>query len=253
MVKYNKSTVIVTGGTKGIGAAISRRYYEDGSYVVIGARDDNGIARELGERAKFFKIDVRNKVDHVNLTRRALDWTGRIDVYINCAGFSEWKRVEKVDENFLNKMIDTNLKGTFFGCQAAASGMKKEGCIINISSLAGKRGSANNSAYCATKFAVNGITQALAKELGSRGIRVNAVCPVYVETDGVLKALNDKDSPAKGKDVSKYLKNFVLESSALGHLPDAEDVAELCIFLSSPKAKAITGQCINVDCGVLPQ
>ena len=82
-------------------------------------------------------------------------------------------------------MIETNFKGTFWGCKLASQNLQHGGNIINVSSLAGKRGSANNSVYCATKFAVNGITQALAKELGARGLRVNAVCPVYVETQGL--------------------------------------------------------------------
>lgn len=248
-----KQTVIITGGTKGIGAEISRSFCKKGAYVLIGGRTDNGISKRLDGSARFRKIDVKDKCDHEALVKSALDWTGRLDVYINCAGFSEWRPIQKVDKDFLDEMIDINLKGTFFGCQAAAAAMKKGGCIINISSLAGKRGSANNSVYCATKFAVNGITQALAKELGSRGIRVNAVCPVYIGTDGLNKALGSKDSPAKGRDIKAYLGNFTKDSSALGRLPSAEDVANMCIFLSSNEASAVTGQCINIDCGVLPQ
>jgi 3-oxoacyl-[acyl-carrier protein] reductase/meso-butanediol dehydrogenase/(S,S)-butanediol dehydrogenase/diacetyl reductase len=150
-------------------------------------------------------------------------------------------------------MIATNLKGVLWGCRAAALHMAKSGVIINISSLAGKRGSANNSVYCASKFGVNGITQALSKELGKRDIRVNAVCPVYVTTDGLLEALDNEESPTGGRDAGAYLKKFAAESSALGRLPTAEEVANLCIFLASNKASAITGQCINVDCGVCPQ
>jgi len=253
MSKNNRQTVIVTGGSKGIGAAISRRFYDEGACVIIGARTDNGIAKDLGSRARFQKTDARHKVDHEVLAKRALDWTGCLNVYVNCAGFSEWHAIEDVDENFLDRMIDVNLKGTFFGCQVAAAHMRKGGSIVNISSLAGKRGSANNSVYCATKFGVDGITQALAKELGPKGIRVNAVCPVYIKTKGVLKALKDKSSPSKGKNVKAYLKKFASESSALGRLPTAEEIAKVCVFLSLPEASAITGQCINVDCGVLPQ
>jgi len=100
---------------------------------------------------------------------------------------------------------------------------------------------------------VNGITQALAKELGPRGIRVNAVCPVYVRTEGVLEALAEDDAPPSGKDVDTYLADFIKLNSALGTLPTADQVASVCLFLASPAASAITGQCINVDCGVLPQ
>ena len=98
-----------------------------------------------------------------------------------------------------------------------------------------------------------GLTQALAKELGPKGIRVNAVCPVYVETDGLLSALADKNSPAGGKNVKAYLKKFMKEQSALQRLPTAEEVARVCLFLASDAASAVTGQSINVDCGVLVQ
>jgi len=248
-----RQTVIVTGGTRGIGAEISRKFYEQGAHVLIAARNDNALAASLGKRARFQEADVRKQSEHEALVKTALKWTGRLDVYINCAGFSEWRPLNEADETFWDKMIDTNLKGTFWGCKAAAEHMGKGGCIINISSLAGKRGSANNSVYCASKFGVNGLTQALAKELGPKGIRVNAVCPVYVTTDGLLKALADENSPCQGKDIDSFLREFASENSALGRTPTAEEVAQVCVFLASPEASAITGQCINVDCGVLPQ
>jgi len=246
-------TVVVTGGTRGIGAAIARAFYASEAHVVMGARKDNGLADELGARARFQAMDVRKPLDHRALVHEALEWTGRLDVFVNCAGLSGWRRVDQVDEEFLSQIIDTNLKGTFFGCQAAAVALPQQGCIINVSSLAGKRGSANNSVYCASKFGVNGITQALAKELGPRGIRVNAVCPVYVETEGLLQALADDDSPPSRKNVDEYLRDFAASNSALGTLPTDDEVARVCLFLASPAASAITGQCINVDCGVLPQ
>ncbi len=161
-------TVIVTGGTKGIGAAIVRAFHASGAYVVIGARHDSDLAKELGDRAQFQAMDVCKPSDHKTLVQGALDLTGRLDVFINNAGLSAWRPLAKVDEEFWNHVIDTNLKGTFFGCQAAAECLDRGGCIINVSSLAGKRGSVNNSVYCASKFGVNGITQALAKELGPR-------------------------------------------------------------------------------------
>lgn len=251
--RIGKRTVIVTGGTKGIGAAIARAFHASGAHVVIGARSDNGLAAALGARARFHAIDTRRVEDHEALALAAFEWSGRLDVYINNAGFSGWRPVEKVDEAFWDDMIDTNLKGTFFGCRAAAAHLGPRGCILNVSSLAGKRGSANNSVYCASKFGVNGITQALAKELGVRGIRVNAVCPVYVKTDGLIDALAAPEAPPAGREISAYLADFAASNSALGILPTAEEVARACVFLASAEASAITGQCLNVDCGVLPQ
>lgn len=246
-------TVIVTGGNKGIGAAISRVFCDNGYNVMIGARSSAGAANTARNKMRFLKTDVRNEKDHIDLAKAAKSWTGRIDAYINCAGYSAWSKITDVSENFLDSMLDTNLKGLFWGCKAAAKNLKRGGCIINISSIAGKRGSSNNSVYCASKFGVNGITQALAKELGPRGIRVNAVCPVYVNTEGVVRALGEPSSPAKGRDVKKYLEKFAAENTALKRLPTADEIARVCLFLASEGASAITGQCINVDCGVLPQ
>ncbi|MFH1283578.1 MAG: SDR family oxidoreductase [bacterium] len=246
-------TVVITGGNRGIGEGIARDFHSQGYYVVLGARTDTNLESTLGERICFQKMDVRKEAGHEKLAEKALELTGQIDVYINCAGFSKWSPIENVDENFWNDMIDTNLKGVFFGCKVAAKLLKDKGCILNVSSLAGKRGSADNSVYCASKFGVNGITQSLAKELGPRGIRVNAVCPVYVRTLGLMEALNEQYSPAKGKNVDLYLQKFVNENTALQRLPTVQEIARICFFLASDKASAITGQCINVDCGVMPQ
>jgi len=246
-------TVIVTGGAKGIGASISRSFYDHGYHVVIGARQDNGFATKLGKRARFQATDVKVPQQLRDLVKYTLDWTGHLDVMVNNAGFSKWCPIEKVDEDLWGQMVDTNLKGTLFSCQAAAKFLQQNGCIINISSLAGKRGSANNAVYCATKFGVNGITQALAKELGPRGIRVNAVCPVYVQTPGLEKALREPAAPPHGKDVQIYLQEFAISNSALGMLPTGEEIGKACLFFASLEASAITGQCINIDCGVSPQ
>ncbi len=246
-------TVVITGGGKGIGEAISRMFYARGYHVVIGSREDSGLAGEFGERGLYHSTDVREPVELQELLQVAERWNGRVDVMINNAGYSEWKSIGDIEESFWNRMIDTNLKGTFFGCKAAAEVLPDGGCIINISSLAGKRGSANNSAYCASKFGVNGITQALAKELGGRSIRVNAVCPVYVRTEGLLEALEADEAPPGGEDVEMYLNNFAQSNSALGVLPTGAEIGRVCVFLASSEASAITGQCINVDCGVLPQ
>ena len=253
MGKGTQRTIVITGGSRGIGASIARAFHEAGDHVLIGSRTDVGLAKELGGGARYQKCDVVRPQELRDLMREALDWTGRLDVLINNAGTSDWKPLNEVDENFWQRMIDVNLKGVFFGCQAAAGHFKNGGCIINISSLAGKRGSANNAAYCAAKFGVNGLTQSLAKELGPCNIRVNAVCPVYVETEGLIEALESKHAPPAGKGVQNYLSEFAKTQSALGRLPSEEEVARVCLFLASPAASAVTGQCLNVDCGVLPQ
>lgn len=237
----------------GIGAAIARAHLEHGMAVVVGARHDNGIAEQLGAHAFFHVMDVRREADHVGLVEYALEKTGRLDVYVNCAGVSEWRPITEVDQDFWTRIIDTNLTGTMWGSKVAAASLPSGGCIVNVSSLAGKRGSANNAVYCAAKFGVNGLTQALAKELGPKGIRVNAVCPVYVATDSLERALKDPLSPAGGRPVDEYLADFAAANAALRRMPTGEEVGRVCVFLASPEASAITGQCINVDCGVMPQ
>lgn len=246
-------TVVVTGGGKGIGQFITRAFHAQGAHVLIASRDDTGLAAELGDRARFVACDVRHPKDLHKVANAAVQWTGRLTTFINNAGYSKWMPLASIGEQDWEDLIDTNLKGVLFGCQAAAAHLGAGDTIINISSLASKRGTANNSVYCASKFGVNGITQALAKELGPRGIRVNAVCPVLVTTDGLVDALKRPYAPASTGDVAAFLSNFATSQAALGRLPKADEVAEMCLFLASQAASAITGQCINVDCGVLPQ
>jgi 3-oxoacyl-[acyl-carrier protein] reductase/meso-butanediol dehydrogenase/(S,S)-butanediol dehydrogenase/diacetyl reductase len=246
------NTVIITGGSKGIGWELVQTYARNGYKVISGARSiREDIPEDISENIKQVVVNVKRREDHVNLVKIALDWTNNLDCYINNAGFSEWRPIASVNEDFIKDMFETNLYGYFWGAQAAATVLKTGGSILNISSLAAKRGTRNNSVYSATKFGVTGLTQSLCKELGPKGIRVNAVCPVLIETPGLVDALNQKDSPANG-DTGLFLTNFSASQTALGRLPSVKEVAQLCLFLTSKNATGITGQSINVDCGVLP-
>ena len=229
-------------------------FHAVGDRVVVASRTDSGLVARLGEgRVRQVICDVRRPADLRHAVAVATEWTGRLDVFVGNAGSSGWRPLAAVDETFWQEMLDTNLKGVYFGAQAAAERMTSGGAIINVSSLAAKRGSANNSVYCAAKFGVTGITQSLAKELGPRGIRVNAVCPVYVGTEGLLTALQSPEAPPHGEDVAAYLADFARTQSALGRLPTGDEVASAILYLASPAASAITGQSLNVDCGVMPQ
>lgn len=243
-------SVVVTGGTRGIGLAIVEAFVREGARVVVGARSPSPRLRELG--ATFVATDVRSEAEVEALVERTCTLHGQLDVMVNNAGVSIWRRLEAVDEDFFRRLVDTNLLGTLWGCKAAAARMLPGGAIVNVASLAGKRGSANNSVYCASKFGVVGLTQALAKELGPRGIRVNAVCPVYVRTETLLANLGG-DHPARPeRDPHGFLDRFAQENAALGRLPEAAEVAAACLFLASDAASAITGQSIHVDCGTVP-
>jgi NAD(P)-dependent dehydrogenase (short-subunit alcohol dehydrogenase family) len=247
-----RKTVIITGGNKGIGEGITRVFLDAGYDVVIGAREKTSLFDNNTEHLHFVPTDVRHEESHKALVAAALEKTGRLDVYINNAGLSGWKPLAHITDEFIDHLVSTNLKSVIWGCKAAIGAMPAGGVIINISSLAGKRGSTNNTVYCATKFAVNGITQSLAKELGPQGIRVNALCPVLVTTSGLLEALAGPDAPG-GDDPAGFIDNFRKANAALGRLPTGEEVGDMALLLAGEQASAITGQCINVDCGVFPQ
>ena len=245
-------TVIITGGNSGIGLSITETFIKAGYFVIVGARRNTNLNKKFGKNILFVKIDVSKESSHNLLIKKAKEKTGRLDVYINNAGISAWRPISKINKEFINKIINTNLIGTLWGCKAATLMLKKGGSIINISSIAGKRGTSNNSLYCASKFGVNGITQSLSKELGPKGIRVNSVCPVLIPTSGLISALKSKYSPSK-KNPRTFIKNFAKQNASLGRLPLANEVASTCLFLASSESSAITGQNINVDCGVFPQ
>jgi NAD(P)-dependent dehydrogenase (short-subunit alcohol dehydrogenase family) len=248
----SKKTVVITGGNRGIGLSITEAFVNAGYAVFVGARQEADLAGRFGNKVVFVPTDVRDEAAHVKLVKAAVDATGRLDAFVNNAGYSEWRPIGEIDDAFLDDIIATNLKGAFWGCKAAVGAMGDGGSIVNISSIASKRGSPNNSAYAATKFAMNGLTQSLAKEVGPRGIRVNGVCPVLIPTDGLLEALKNPHSPAKG-DGAGFIAKFALDNAALKRLPTGPEVAAMCVFLASDAASAVTAQNINVDCGVFPQ
>ena len=248
-----RKSVVITGGNRGIGRSITEAFIAAGYMVFVGARTSNDIEKLSPENIVFQQMDVRDEQAHERLAQAAINQSGRLDAWVNNAGISAWKPIGEINETFFDELMGINLKGAFWGCKAAAAAMAGNGgVIINISSIAGKRGSANNAMYCATKFGMNGLTQSLAKELGPAGIRVNALCPVLIRTDGLMDALATEHSPAKG-DPEGFLDNFLKANSATGSLPRGEDVGNMAVYLAADSNHAITGQCINIDCGVFPQ
>ena len=246
-------SVAITGASRGIGRAIAFHFARNGYMVFAGSRSEiEDLPRELESNVVWVKMDASRLEDHKRLAETAVNTCSKLNVYINNAGFSEWRPIEAIDETFLTSLFSINLFGYFWGCKAASSNMSSGGAIINISSLAAKRGTSNNSAYVATKFGISGMTQSLAKELGPRGLRVNAICPVLVKTPGLFEALEKDGAPGKATGVNEFLNRFAANETALGRLPDEQDVSDLCLFLASDAAKSITGQSINVDCGTLP-
>ena len=249
----NNKSVVITGGNKGIGLEITKAFIGAGYWVVVGSR--SGIPDELSseKRIRSLNVDVCKEDSHRKLAELAIKLTGSLNVYINNVGLSAWRPISNIDTDFLDEMLNINLKSAFWGCKVASEYLTESGSIINISSLAGKRGSANNAAYVSTKFGVNGLTQSLAKELGNKGIRVNALCPVLIETEGLVEALRGEFSPAAGRNPSEFINSFKDVNAALKRLPTGKEVGDMCVILASDSASAVTGQCINIDCGVFPQ
>lgn len=243
-------TAIIIGGSKGIGSTICKQFLKNGHIVINGSRTQPKIKHE---NFYTFKLDVKNEKNFISFYKNVKKISKNIDVLVNNVGLSEWKSLEKISSNFIYKIYETNVFYIFWSCKHALNLFNQNASIINISSIAGKRGSKNNSAYSSSKFAVNGITQSLAKELGKRSIRVNAICPVLIKTKGLVDALEKKDSPAFKIGVNRFLNDFKKINSATGKLPTEKDVADLVMYLSSDTNKSITGQCINLDSGVFPQ
>ncbi|MAD57065.1 MAG: short-chain dehydrogenase [Porticoccus sp.] len=243
-------TIIIIGGTKGIGRTISAKFLDCGYNVISGSRKEHNPFNN--DNFYSLKLNVINNNEFENFFLKAKKISKKITTLINNVGVSEWKPIEKINKDFLDKMFLTNIYSTFFSIKCCIKNFDSVNSIINISSIAGKRGSINNSAYCSTKFALNGLTQSLAKELGQRDIRINSICPVLIDTPGLRDAMKKKYSPGY-HGFENFIKAFKETQVALNELPTSEDVANMCIFLSSSSSKSITGQNINLDSGVFPQ
>ncbi|MBE6799277.1 MAG: SDR family oxidoreductase [Ruminococcaceae bacterium] len=238
-------TVVVTGGSKGIGAAISSLFARECYNVVVNYNTSEAecykLCDELAEKGfscKPFKADI-SKPDEANaLIKFAVDTFGSLDVLINNAGIAEFCLFTDITDEQWDRMISVNLTGTFNTCRAAAKEMIRNhsGSIINISSMWGICGSSCEVHYSASKSGVIGLTKALAKELGPSNIRVNCVAPGVIKTD-----MNAMLTPETVND----LKN----ETPLCRIGTPQDVASAVLFLSSDKASFITGQILGVDGG----
>jgi NAD(P)-dependent dehydrogenase (short-subunit alcohol dehydrogenase family) len=246
-------TVVVTGAAGGVGAAVARRFAEAGAALVLG--DLNAVALEdlCGQLAAVSEVhgvtcDVSSVADVENLMAEAVTATGRIDVLVNTAGVWVEGPTEAMTEADWDRVIDVNLKGTFFACSRAIPELKKtEGCIINLSSDAGVVGTPETAIYTASKGGVSLLTKSLALELAPFLVRVNAVCPADIMTP----MLQYQADTYGGGDPEGYFKRL-LGSYAQGEKArfiTPEEVAELVFFLASPAAAPITGANISIDFG----
>ena len=238
--------VLITGGGKGIGAAIAREMASQGAVVIINYSHSEAAAKEVqseirraGGQADIFRCDVSDYNSVKAMTGDIIQHYGRLDILVNNAGIVKDGLLMRMKETDFNEVININLKGTFNCIQSVARQMLKQryGRIINMSSVVGIYGNAGQVNYAASKAGIIGLTRSAAKELGSRGITVNAIAPGFIRTD-MTDGLNDE------------LKKKILSSISLGSFGTVEDIAHAACFLASDEARYITGQVLAVDGGI---
>jgi len=242
MAQLDGKIAVVTGGSRGIGAAVGRAFGREGAAVVICDLLDErgeGIADDVnraGGSAIFVHLDVTAQTDWQAMTARVDAWRGGIDVLVNNAGINVRTGIEKVGLDDWNRVVSVNLTGPLLGMQTVAPIMRRRGggAIVNIASNAALRG-IKSAAYCASKWGVRGLTKVAALEFAAAGIRVNTVCPGVVPTE--LNAGQPYVATTGAK-------------TPMGRIATAEEIAAAVLFLASSSSSFITGMDMPVDGGL---
>jgi 3-oxoacyl-[acyl-carrier protein] reductase len=246
MPELDGRVALVTGGSRGIGASICRELAGAGASVAVNYARDAAAAAAVcdqitaaGGVAQAVQGDVAGADGAASLVAAVESGIGPIEILVNNAGITRDDLIMRLSEEDWRDVIDTNLGGAFFTCRALSRPMlkRRSGSIVNISSIVGVRGNAGQTNYAASKAGLIGLTKALAKELGGRGIRVNAIAPGYIATE-LTDALPDAARDA------------ILANTPLGRLGEPSDVARAVRFLCSDAAAFITGDVLAVDGGL---
>lgn len=244
---WNGRTVLIAGGAGGMGRAIAGRFAAAGATVWIGDIDLAALNAAGGE-LRTIELDVTRLADCVRAVDTAVQETGRLDLLVNAAGVWTEGRADAASEAEWTRVIDVNLKGTFFMCRYAIPHLEKTGgTIVNISSDAGIIGNKGAAIYCASKGGVNLLTKALALELAERGVRVNAICPCDVQTP----MIEYQASTFGGGDPDGYKRALLARypQGRRARFATAEEIAAFVAFLASAQAAPITGACLSIDFG----
>ncbi|HSK16593.1 MAG TPA: 3-oxoacyl-[acyl-carrier-protein] reductase [Gaiellaceae bacterium] len=232
---------LVTGGSRGIGAEICRELARGGARVAVNFRSGKepaeAVAAEIGGIA--VQGDVADPGQAKGLVETVEGELGDVDVLVNNAGITRDTLIARMSDEDWTAVIETNLRGTFNTCRAVSRKMlrRRAGSIVNVSSVVGVHGNPGQANYAASKAGIIGLTKALARELGTRGVRVNAVAPGYIKTD-----LTDVLTEAQ--------REAILVNTPLARLGESADVAACVRFLSSDDAAFVTGEVLLVDGGL---
>lgn len=246
---------VVTGGGRGIGAAIADALGEAGARLVLLGRDREALANRAdvmngarGVQASFIVCDVADEASVIRAFQQIRDTAGDPSILVNNAGQSAGVAFTETTRETWERIIGVNLTGTFLCTQQVLPAMleSKSGRIVNVASTAGLKGYSHTAAYCAAKHGVIGLTRALAMETAKKGITVNAVCPGYTDTDMAASAIrNLVDAGRTEEEAAKAITRVM----PIGRLIRPEEVASAVAWLCSPDAAAVTGQAIAVAGG----
>ena len=259
MGRLDGRTCVITGAARGIGRGIAHGLAGEGAAIVIADINESGAeaaaksVRDAGGRAFGIACDVSVRESVRGAIECAVESFGRLDVMFNNAGISKTQRFLDVTEDDWDRIMRVNGLGVLLGIQEAAEQFRRQGGggkIVNTASIAGKEGFPLFPAYCASKFAVIGLTQAAARGLAEHAITVNAFCPGVVTTE-LWEQLDDEfialgETQRKGQALEEFGASILV-----GRLSAPEDIAPLAVFLASSDSDYMTGQAINVDGGML--
>lgn len=253
--KLDGKIVAITGGTAGIGRGIAEAFLAEGAKVALMARNADKARRTLdeigaGERAVFFAGDAMNQADVEGFIDQAIAHFGTLDILVNNAGGAgDLQPLVNLSDHTFDEAMKWNVYATFRAMRRALPTMleKRNGRIINISSMEGKHGKPVLSAYSAAKHAVNGLTKSLAREVGAQGVTVNAICPGLVITD-IIRSNGPSTAKAMGMEFQEMIDSFSQEA-AIKRPNTVEEIAAMALLLASREGAGITGAMLSVDGG----
>lgn len=247
MSKLSGKVAIVTGASKGIGAAIAKALAAEGAAIVVNYASSKSGADAVvaaiassGGKAVAVQGDVSRKADAQAIVDAAITQFGRLDILVNNSGVYEFASIDEITEEHFHRLFNINVLGTLLTTQAASKHLGDGGSVINISSVASRITSPNSAVYTGTKGAVDAITGSLARELGPRNIRVNAINPGLIETEGTKTA----------NVVGSEMEQFIISQTPLGRVGQVQDIAPLAVFLASDDARWLTGETLIASGGL---